>query len=638
MATNFMDNIRAKMGALADNIDLSRGNEPRRFQQYRPRIQLSRQIIKATRFDELDWRAARKNDEIDAGIIDMYVGDPNDQDTSPGYINAPELVQDVFMAFLKPVPVMRKKREVFKDARLNGKFLQQLMGMPEYERLHDQTATDPMMTTMATAVVIEALKAMIASHREEVKDMNRRREEGETSDGDPGNSNQDSWDEETGGLPGEGGQNGKGSGGGKAGDPGGNTKGKGQSQFQKDPLDGDKSESQNEEGEEAEAEQEQEEETPETPEPTEPEADDDAEDKHDSPWGDDDDEANVDDREREWDDELADGAGFDEDEVDLEKMLDTADLARGMHKALGKAADEIEEMNNAAAGVGLSPSEWKQMDPTRRVQIAEKLNTPRMKAIADMVGRMKRFAMSQQQTKINESPHEIYDVEMGNDLRRVLRSEFALLGHDSTKVEFYRRYVDGGLLQFRERGHEDVGKGPIVCCIDNSGSMHGEPENWAKGVAEALRRVCQEQGRDFYVMYFESNHHRERFDFPKDVAVDFEKVLKFLSISAGGGTEFDGVLTEALGRAKAKFTEKNEVKADIVFITDGQAYLDEAWIKNFNEERKEIGVRVFSVFISAYDSSKGPACKLLEKFSDIVLPVKALAVNDEATATIFATI
>jgi uncharacterized protein with von Willebrand factor type A (vWA) domain len=153
-------------------------------------------------------------------------------------------------------------------------------------------------------------------------------------------------------------------------------------------------------------------------------------------------------------------------------------------------------------------------------------------------------------------------------------------------------------------------------------------------VAEALRRICQDQDRDFHAVYFETNRHRERFDFPKGKS-DFEKVLKFLSVSAGGGTEFDGVLTEALGKCAQMFDEKQQGKADIVFITDGEAYLDAAWIKKFVEERDRIGVRVFGIYISAYDSTRSSACKLLESFCQIVIPVKALAVNDEAAATIF---
>jgi uncharacterized protein with von Willebrand factor type A (vWA) domain len=261
-----------------------------------------------------------------------------------------------------------------------------------------------------------------------------------------------------------------------------------------------------------------------------------------------------------------------------------------------------------------------------------------MKQIADMVGRMKRFAISKQAQKIIDAPHEIFTVEQGNDLRRVLRSEFGFLGTPETKIEFYRRYAAGELLQYKERGHEDVGKGPIICCIDNSGSMGGAPENWAKGVAEALRRICQDQDRDFHAIYFETNRHRERFDFPKGKG-PFEKIMAFLGISAGGGTEFDGVLTEALNKAVTFFEGKPEHgKSDIVFITDGQAYLDQGWIDRFNEERKQHGVRVFSIYISAYDSSRGPAMKLLESFSDVAIPVKALEVNDDTTSQLFSTI
>jgi uncharacterized protein with von Willebrand factor type A (vWA) domain len=251
---------------------------------------------------------------------------------------------------------------------------------------------------------------------------------------------------------------------------------------------------------------------------------------------------------------------------------------------------------------------------------------------------MKRFAISKQAQKIIDAPHEIFTVEMGNDLRRVLRSEFAFLGTPETKIEFYRRFAEGQLLQYKERGHEDVGKGPIICCIDNSGSMGGAPENWAKGVAEALRRICQDQGRDFHAIYFETNRHRERFDFPKGKG-PFEKVMAFLGISAGGGTEFDGVLTEALGKAKTFFEGKPEHgKSDIVFITDGQAYLDQGWIDRFNEERREAGVRTFGIYISAYDSSRGPAMTLLGSFCDVAIPVKQLEVNDDTTSQLFSQI
>jgi uncharacterized protein with von Willebrand factor type A (vWA) domain len=605
--SDFLDKVRQKMQAGMANFEqrsgVALGGQPKK------RRVLTRQIVKHTRFDELDWQDARKDDAIADGIKNMFIGEKgngtDEEWEQPPYLNAPELVQDVFYTFIKPVPTLHKKKEVKKDARLNGKFLEQMMALPEYERLHDQTMTDPLLSTMACGIVMDALKEMIRQHRDAVKDANRRREEGDLDEapegGEPGPGNDDNWDEETPSTQ----------------KP---SKNQGQSKIN-DGEDQEQGDDANEEDWKQDG--------------TDP--DDDLID----PWADgeedeDEDESEsdlIDDIERAFDEAMLDNEEWD-DEADLDKMLGSQDFGRSINNALSKAADEIGELDDLRRGVGIEDAEWKQMDPTARLKMAERLNTPRMKQIADMVGRMKRFAMAQQATKIIDAPHEIFDVEMGNDLRRVLRSEFAFLGTEETKIEFYRKYANGELLQFKERGREAAGKGPIICAIDNSGSMSGTPEEWAKGVAEALRRICQDQDRDFHAVYFETNRHRERFDFPKGKS-DFEKVLKFLSVSAGGGTEFDGVLTEALGKCAQMFDEKQQGKADIVFITDGEAYLDAAWIKKFVEERDRIGVRVFGIYISAYDSTRSSACKLLESFCQIVIPVKALAVNDEAAATIF---
>jgi uncharacterized protein with von Willebrand factor type A (vWA) domain len=645
--TNPMDKIRAKLAAAADKIDAAKGRAAGPSWKPKKRSQFTRQIITTSRFDIEDWLGdeagtiigARKDKEIDDAIRDLFQGDLNDQESRPGYLNAPELMQDVFMTFLKPVPRMHKKHEVKKDARLNGKFIEQLMAMPDYERIHDASATDPLFSKMATVAVADAIKEIIKQHREQVKQANEERERddnGENDGDEPGGNNPDSWDEETPGKGKSKGGQGKGD---KGGDgqapsaPGGHNKDQGGSSQNEDRED-----SADDGEDEAEAQPDWDYHDLEGDDENDPgqgsesdsgESDEVDGDGEDGEGGND----QLDDQEREFNEDYADQEY--DTESNWEKMVDGVDAGRYLNEALQKAADEIEQLDESVKGVGLEPSEWKMMDPTQRMKIAAKLNTPRMKAIADMVGRMKRFAASQQAQKVIDAPHEIFTVEMGNDLRRVLRSEFAFLGTEETKIEFYRRYVEGTLLQYKERGHEDVGKGPIIICIDNSGSMSGAPENWAKGVAEALRRICQDQDRDFHAIYFETNHHRERFDFPKGKG-PFEKIMAFLGISAGGGTEFDGVLTEALNKAQTMFDGEGKGKADIVFVTDGQAYLDQGWIDKFVEERDRIGCRIFGVYISAYDSSKGPAVRLMESFCNVVIPVKALEVNDEATATIFA--
>lgn len=630
----------------------------------------TRHVIKVSRMDEVEWdgnvgkhedlsdlymfdriEGVRNDPEVDAAIADVFFGDINNPEERAPYYNAPELFRDIFMTFYKPQPTQYKKVEVKKDARLNQKFIVQLMELPVYEEVHDYTMTDAETSKEAMLSFVDAIKQLIQDHREAVEKANEER----IQDGDPGpqGPKEDKiWDKSDApkrppqkpgkdGKPGNDGQDGDGDG-----QQGGNSPGKNDDNGGKSQVDDQEGDGQDSDDDEGDGQSQEDWDYHDLDDEDEDDSGDQGGESGDGESGEGDDEdgdgdgegasAFIDDQEREFNENYDEG-DF-EDDTDWEKLCEGFDVARQVNSALEDYAEDQRELNDIRTGVGIDDAEWKMMDPKERMRIAKQLNTPRMKQIADMVGRMKRFALSKQAQKIIDAPHEIFTVEMGNDLRRVLRSEFAFLGTPETKIEFYRRFAEGQLLQYKERGHEDVGKGPIICCIDNSGSMGGAPENWAKGVAEALRRICQDQDRDFHAIYFETNRHRERFDFPKGKG-PFEKVMAFLGISAGGGTEFDGVLTEALGKAKTFFEGKPEHgKSDIVFITDGQAYLDQSWIDRFNEERREAGVRTFGIYISAYDSSRGPAMKLLESFCDVAIPVKQLEVNDDTTSALFAQI
>ena len=322
-------------------------------------------------------------------------------------------------------------------------------------------------------------------------------------------------------------------------------------------------------------------------------------------------------------------------ESQFDEALDGLDIDRLANAAVEAAKAEVTEIEDLRKGIGMEDGEWYSMNPESRLALADQLRTDEMKELAEIIGRMKRFALGVKATKINDVPHEAYDVETGNDLRRVLRAQMALLGNEFTKYEFYRRWTDKELLVYKMRGTEDVGKGPIVIAIDKSGSMSGGPFRWAMAVAEALRRFAAEEDRDYYAMFFGNNNDRERFDFPEGKG-PFEKVLAFLGTQANGGTQFDGVLTEALEKASKSFDDGGRSKADIVFITDGMAHLEDAWIKQFNEERNRVGVRVYSVYIGgAYDTRHhdGPL-GLLEKISDATIPVAEL--KPESVREVFA--
>lgn len=323
-----------------------------------------------------------------------------------------------------------------------------------------------------------------------------------------------------------------------------------------------------------------------------------------------------------------------EDEVDkaetdweaaYEEALAGLDLDKLADDALDKAVEDARELTETRKGFGLEDGEWKTMDPTRRLALAERLRTPEMRVLAWIIGRMRRFALGVKATRINDVPHEAYDIEYGDDLRRVLTSQYALLGHPLAKLEFYRRYASKELFVYKKRGTENVGKGPILVLIDRSGSMKGAPMQWAMAVAEALRRFAMDDRRDYHAIFFGTNVQREHYEFPEGRG-PIEKVLTFLGAEPNWGTQFDGILTEALEHASTAFDGEGKGRADVLFITDGNAPLSEEWIAGFKAEKARVGVRLYSVYIGGAEDMRGKSgpLALLQKISDVTIPIREL--------------
>jgi uncharacterized protein with von Willebrand factor type A (vWA) domain len=601
--------------------------------------------VKTNRFDEQVWTTVRKTETIDKMIYDLNIGDQHRDGERPPFEGAPELVHDLFFTFYKAAAEVFGKNEVTKESYAVRHLIEEIMANPRLEELQPMTAGDPVMSTIAVSALSDTVREIISRippppPEQPIPKTKKKKVHVEYTDEDqpendgppppPGqeppdeitvnpNQKQDRSKPQTPPPPseweveydkpippnssddqGEGNEGGQG------------------------PVKGDNS----------------------NPEDIEPKEDGDPAD------GEAEGEAEGEPEEGEGEPDESEGEGdFDPDaeaeaaaqaELDWQDMFDNLlndlDLDRLTNKALQEVEADVADLDGLRRGIGLEDGEWRTMSPERRLQMAEKLRSPRMKILSDIVGRMKRFALGVRATRINDVPHEIYNVELGNDIRRVLKSEFSLLADERASYEFYRRYASRELMQAKMRGSEFVGKGPIVIAVDKSGSMsigNGiTPFDWAMGVCEALRRFAADEKRDLHVIFFGNNNDRTRFEFPGGEA-DFEKVLAFLSCVANGGTQFDGVLTEALQRASTAFDGEAKGKADIIFITDGQAPLTPEWIKGFNDERERVGVRCYSVYIGGANDmryERGPVAQL-QKISDIVIPVSDL--RPEAATAIF---
>lgn len=591
----------------------------------------SRKIIEnANRFDDLAWAESRRTEMMHKLIYDLDLGDKHEGGERAGFETAPQLVEALFHLAYKAAPRLEHKRRLARDLYPACQIAKEIKDNPRLAELHEYTAGDVSLATVAADAMGPFVKEILervadatapdapqyAQPPPQGQQQQQQQQGGGQGQGQPQGQPQGGGGGQGGqGQPQQGQGQGQPSGGGQQ-QGGGGSDPNAQPHGGQNPTAGSDGGDQGTDpaqggGGSPDAGDEQGNGPPPPPEERDAEEGEEQEidtegDEHFEP------DQEYEDQEAAWEDAW-------------DNILDDLDLERLASKAVEAAERSVEELDNLRKNIGLEDGEWALMSPEERLVMADKLQTEEMRDLANMVGRMRHFALGIKATKIVDVAHEAFDVELGNDIRRVLRPQLALLAHPDTRLEFFRRYADKELLQYKMRGSEEVGKGPIVVCIDKSGSMNGQPFHWALAVAEALRRFAQEDDRDLYVMFFGNNNDRVRFEFPKGQA-PFEKVLTFLGTVANGGTEFDGVLSEALEKATTYFDGEGKDKADILFITDGQANLGDGWIKEYNAERERVGVRLYSVFIGgAHDMrhKEGPL-ERLEKISDACIPVSEL--------------
>lgn len=275
---------------------------------------------------------------------------------------------------------------------------------------------------------------------------------------------------------------------------------------------------------------------------------------------------------------------------------DLGDVRRAARAAAKAAGEEVAEMNEGLStfGIGTGEGDISNVSPAERIELAKRLrNSHKLKEIAELAGRLTRIAMRTRETRVSHGRDEIHDVEQGDDLGRVLPTELLGLAEGGEfETLFLRKFAEKELLQYKVRGTEEKGRGPIVVAIDESGSMSGSPEFFAKGIGLALLNVAKAEKRDFAFIQFGSSNQIATSVFPKGQA-DASTLMNVIERFFGGGTDFEAPLNKALD-----IIEENEFKdADLVFITDGGAHLSPEFVSRFNRVKTEKDFETFSIVI-----------------------------------------
>lgn len=239
-----------------------------------------------------------------------------------------------------------------------------------------------------------------------------------------------------------------------------------------------------------------------------------------------------------------------------------------------------------------------------------------LRQIADELGRLE-----QTQRKRPRPPRggreELVGIRAGGNLSEVLPTELALLGSRSTEDLFYQRYIDRRLLSLEYKGAlADVesrrgGEGPVIACVDTSGSMSGVPEVIAKALVLAVMRRVLPRGRRVRLMLFGGPGQFEDRDIGRGPAA-MRHFLDFLMMSFQSGTDFDGPLERALDL----LDEARYEQADILIVTDGYARASSSVVQRVHRLRSALGFSVVSAVIGG--SPRGVA-----SFSDRIWTLSA---------------
>lgn len=168
------------------------------------------------------------------------------------------------------------------------------------------------------------------------------------------------------------------------------------------------------------------------------------------------------------------------------------------------------------------------------------------------------------------------------DLGRLLPAEAATLARGrrvrQSRLLFFARLAEQGLQTYQRDGWGEfptrvpaydrrevrptADRGPILLCVDTSGSMRGARETVAKALALECMRAAREQERGCYVFAFAGPKDVRELELGQDAA-GVSRLLDFVEATFNGGSDFN----EPLKRCLDRLSEAEWANSDVLLVS-----------------------------------------------------------------------
>jgi uncharacterized protein with von Willebrand factor type A (vWA) domain len=309
-------------------------------------------------------------------------------------------------------------------------------------------------------------------------------------------------------------------------------------------------------------------------------------------------------------------------------------------KRVEQAIDATTVLTDVCHTFGIAPGEVRAMPWADRTKLAAKMgNTENLRRFAELLGRWTSLAVSRRAKRTPGVPQELLDVTYGDDWHLFVPQELGSLLEPALRYDFFLRLLDRKVVQYDPQSPESQGRGPIIVCVDTSGSMTGERDISSKAAALSLHAVARREDRPFATILFSSRDEWISFLFRDGSAVSrnplgeeerlslLEGIMRAATFFFGGGTDYECPLLEALRMIESGGIDWRD--ADVVFITDDYCEVSEEFTSRYKREKIRLSFKVFSVIIGA----RAEDARVLWRFSDRVLAVTDF--NEQAAEQTF---
>jgi uncharacterized protein with von Willebrand factor type A (vWA) domain len=268
-----------------------------------------------------------------------------------------------------------------------------------------------------------------------------------------------------------------------------------------------------------------------------------------------------------------------------------------LREILRDAREDLEGAVELVAAWSSGPGEVTRLPPETKLHLMRTLvRNPRLRRIALLFGKYRRMGVRERDLKAVLASEEVVDYVRGGDVARALAGELANFAIPDREGLFYAKFVTHQLLIY-ELWQRHERPRPVYLCLDNSGSMSGEKEVWAKASALALAHMALQHGRSVEIVLFGDAADALRVVSLRpadDGPTRLQKVLDVASYFLGGGTDFQKPLSFVLDAIVAS---REPPGNDVLFVTDGLGPLSDDFLARFREAKKREDIRLTTVVI-----------------------------------------